>query len=258
MPDYGLKGRKAVVCSSSKGLGFASAQALAAEGVDLVLGARGVKELQQAKHAIEQEYGVAVWAEPVDLLEAMSRQAWLQAIQHHWPEGPDILVHNIGGPSPGSVLETSLTEWQAGFDRLFQVTVELNQRWVPAMRARQWGRILQITSSIIWDPSSELPVSTAIRSATTAYLKLLANDLAPDGVTVNAIAPGLIETERLAHLKQGANSESWEARLQEIPLKRLGTPAEFAAAVAFLASDPARYITGQTLFVDGGAKVSPF
>lgn len=245
----------ALVCAASKGLGQAVAKALAAKGHPLVLCARGAQALTQTAEDLKAAYNVPVHTVAVDLTEPHGRAQLLEALNQLYPQGPAIVVHNTGGPLPSTSLQTSMAAWQAGFESLFLPGVELNQALVPLMQVRGWGRIITITSLTVLEPSPTLAVSNAMRAALTSYNKTLATDLAPDGITVNNVAPGLIYTQRLAALY---DETSLKEQAQSIAAGRLGEPEEFAAAVAFLASAEASYITGTTLSVDGGRRKAPF
>ncbi|HNB18622.1 MAG TPA: SDR family oxidoreductase [Candidatus Obscuribacter sp.] len=250
--DFGLKGKVALVTGASRGIGRAIADTLAAEGAEVLAVARSQFESEGLKTL------------QADLTDAASRKALMEEIgKRH--KGLDILVHNVGGPKPTDVRQTSLSDWQEGFERLFLSVAHLNEGFVPGMVERGFGRIVCVTSLSIMEPIAGLAVSNGIRSAVTAMLKTLADEVAPAGVTVNCVAPGAIATERLADLMEARIARSGQSRedyerdyLKQIPAGRLGTPAEFASLVAYLCSTQAAYVTGSTICVDGGKRRSTY
>ena len=259
--EFGLRGKVALVCAASQGLGLASAAALAAEGVELVVCARTAETLETVAQHLALAHGITVTPVVCDLGSARDRTALLNTVLAQYPQGVDIVVHNNGGPAPSTVLETAYTEWTNGYNALFLSVMQLNQTLVPLMQAKGWGRVLSISSIAALEPVVHLPVSNAVRSALGAYLKTLATSVAAQGVTVNTIAPGYIATGRLTtlfthHAEQrgGSPLEQQQALEAEIPAQRLGQVEEFGATVAFLASQQAAYITGHTLVVDGGKR----
>jgi 3-oxoacyl-[acyl-carrier protein] reductase len=261
--DYGITGKRALVCAASGGLGLASAEALALCGVDLLLCARSKDKLAKQAERLIRTYGVRVDYHTCDLTLPADRTTLINAVLALWAEGPDIIIHNGGGPAPSTVMTTPFEAWQAGFDLLFLPATHLNRALVPLMQQKTWGRIVHITSGAVPEPNPNLPVSNAMRSAVTAYNKTLAQELATFGITVNCVAPGFIATNRMeqliAHQAQATQmtTQDIEDKLfNNIPAKRLGEPKEFGAAVAFLCSNGASYITGETLMVDGGKRQS--
>lgn len=262
--ELGIKGKRALVCAASRGLGKAIALSLAAEGAHLFLCARDKDALSQVAREAEQSSGNPVYFQTADLSHDRSRQSLIDEVMSAW-QGVDILIHNTGGPPSSSAEETTLAEWEAGFHQLFQSTAHLNCAFVPAMKERRWGRICAVTSSSVLEPIASLAVSNAIRSAVTSMMKTLADELAPYGVTVNCIAPGMIYTDRteerlsaLAAKGKGTKDEIMANWTKAIPAGRLGTPKEYADAVAFLCSQNASYITGSTICVDGGKRRSTY
>ena len=262
--DLGISGRKALVCAASKGLGKASALALAAEGVDLFLCARDEGSLAAVKDEIVNSFGVAVKYCEADLTIKSDRETLIHDVQKEFGK-IDILVHNIGGPPPSTVTSTKNEEWMKGFDRLFMSIVELNEAFVPAMRQQKWGRIVTITSITVLEPIDNLAISNSFRSATTAMLKTLSSELAAENVTVNCVAPGNIASDRHEQLivdrvkNSGRPRQELEAEmLSSIPAGRFADPSEFGSVVAFLCSEKASYVTGSTLCVDGGKRKSTY
>lgn len=262
--DFGIAGKRALVCASGKGLGRAIALALAAEGVELFLCARTEQDLQDTAHMIQAQSGRSCHYRVCDMSDAASREALIETVKQAWG-GVDILIHNAGGPPPSSVQETSLEAWQAGFNSNFLSIAHLNSAFLPGMKAQRWGRIIAVTSLSPLEPIPNLAISNGIRAAVTAMLKTLASEVAVDGVCINCVAPGLIHTARITNLVQaeaaqlGASPEAvLENKLADIPAGRLGTPEEYAATVAFLCSEQAAYITGSTIAVDGGKRRSTY
>lgn len=255
--DLGLTGRVALVAAGSKGLGLAVAEALAAEGVSVAICARGPAALDAAVAKISaaggRAHGVtADVSRAADIARAVAdAEAALGPI--------DILVTNSGGPKSGRFDSLSADDWDAAARVLLTSAVTFTRAVLPGMRARRWGRILNITSIAAKQPVDGLMLSNSLRAAVVAFARTLANEVATDGVTVNNLLPGYTRTERVVELSgQIAAREAipvdavyarWEA---EIPMRRLGEPREFAALAAFLASDRASYITGQSIAVDGG------
>ncbi|MDE3052608.1 MAG: SDR family oxidoreductase [Gemmatimonadota bacterium] len=256
--DLGLKNRTAIVCAASRGLGYATARELAAEGARVVICARGDDRLQAARQAIIAETGADVRAVAADLATREGIEAVAHAVETAF--GPaDILVNNTGGPPSGPFESLGWDKWQAATDNLLRSTVELTRRVLPGMRERKWGRILNVTSITVKQPVDGLMLSNSLRAAVTGFSRTLATEVARDGVTVNCILPGFTNTERVAHLnaataeREGVRVETVQARTEaQIPMGRIGEPREFAALAAFLVSERASYITGQSVAVDGG------
>lgn len=261
--ELGIRGKKALVCASSKGLGKAIAKALAKEGVELFLCARHKETLQAAASEIQALTDTPVHFAVADLATAEGRAALIEVV-HNTLGSPDILIHNVGGPKPSKVETTEATAWQTGFEQLFQSVAQLNAAFLPGMKERQWGRIICVTSLSSFEPLGDLAVSNAMRPAITAMLKTLADEVASFNITVNCVAPGMILTDRTEERitdylsrNPGSNREAWLADyVKAIPARRLGEPDEFGAPVAFLCSQLASYITGGTICVDGGKRRS--
>ncbi|MFL6467049.1 MAG: SDR family oxidoreductase [Pyrinomonadaceae bacterium] len=256
--DLGLKGKVALVAAASQGLGRAVAEELAAEGSSLVLCARGEEALKATCESIREQTGAGVIGVVGDLsVTADIERIVNEGIRHFGRI--DILVTNSGGPPTGKFEKLTRENWDDATRGLLTSVLDLTRLVLPGMKERRWGRILNITSIAAKQPIENLMLSNSIRAAVTGFAKSLSNEVAEFGVTVNNIMPGYTATERVEELAQtlaerervdAASIRSrWEA---EIPMKRLGTPKEFAALAAFLVSERASYITGSSIAVDGG------
>jgi 3-oxoacyl-[acyl-carrier protein] reductase len=255
--DLGLRDRVAIVAAGSKGLGRAIAETLAAEGARVVLCARGAADLDATCRAIIEAGGrchgvTADVSIPDDVARVVAEaEATFGSV--------DILVTNSGGPKSGRFDSLTADDWDAATRLLLSSAVGFARAVVPGMRARQWGRIINVTSIAAKQPVDGLMLSNSLRAGVVAFARTLANEVAPDGVTVNNLLPGYTRTQRVLDLSSqmaatGGSSPDeivrrWEA---EIPMRRLGEPQELAALAAFLASERAAYITGQSIAVDGG------
>ena len=255
--DFGLNGKVAVVVASSKGLGRAAAEELAREGARVVICARGIDALEEARIAIEEAGGEVV-ALPVDTANAEDLEQLVAATESNFGS-VDILVTNGGGPSPGTFDQVDDAAWDDAVAGTLSSVVRLCRRVLPGMREKRWGRIINITSIAVKQPVDGLILSNAVRAAVTGFARTLANEVASEGITVNNVMPGFTWTERVDELadKQAAftgvsRDEVISAWKDSIPAARLGEPDELAALIAFLASSRAAYITGQSIPVDGG------
>ncbi len=247
--DLGLNGKIALVTGASKGIGLAVAQMLAAEGARVALVARDRDALERAVAGIAQQGGEAVAVQgDVSRLADVER---IVAQTRRQLGDPTVLVANAGGPPAGTPTALDEEAWAAAVELTLMSSVRLAREVLPAMRQGRWGRIVNITSLSVKEPILNLTLSNALRSGVTAYAKSLAQEVAAEGVTVNNVGPGYTATERLNELFQDEAGK--RELIASIPARRLGEPAEIAAAIAFLASAQAAYITGQTLIVDGGA-----
>lgn len=251
--DLGLSGRVAVVLGSTSGLGRASAEALAEEGAHVVIVGRRADRVADLAASLDSATGVVV-----DLQEA-GAPARIAAAAREAYGRVDILVLNGGGPKPGRAEDLDADDARAATELLVAPNVALVREVLPAMRAAKWGRIVAVGSSGIQQPIPTLARSSVGRAALAAYLKSLAGDVACDGVTVNMVLPGRIDTDRVAQLDLAsavaAGSDAGSVRAASeasIPAGRYGEPAEFASVVAFLASDRASYVTGEQVRCDGG------
>ena len=246
--DLQVAGKAALVTGASKGIGFAVAAALAAEGARLVVNARDEEALEAAAQRLRAT-GAEVHAVAGDVAQAKQVKALLARAKEAVGD-LDILVANAGGPPTGAAAALEDPAWSKGFDLTLMSAVRLARGVLPAMRVAGWGRIVFVTSLSVKQPVANLTLSNAFRAGVTAFGRTLASEVAEHGVTVNAVAPGYTATERLDELF--ADDYARARLIATIPAKRFGEPAEIAAAVAFLCSGPAAYVTGQTLLVDGG------
>jgi len=244
--DLGIAGKVALVTASSQGLGKAVAQALAAEGVKLVLFSRTVESLQATAAEIEKQYNVPVLAVPGDMrCQADIERLVIELLQKFG--GIDILVLNTGQPpKPRRDLldEVEDAHWEEGYQTLLWGVILVTRKIVPLLLERGWGRVIAITSASVKNPMPKHGLSTVFRAGGTGYMNHLANEIVARGVTVNTVCPGSIDTNK-------RNSSQNAERLKLIPTGRFGRPEEFAATVAFLASEYAGFITGTSLHVDG-------
>ena len=253
--DMGIKGKTALVCAASKGLGKGCAQALAREGVNLVITARGREALEATAEEIRKTTGVKVIAVAGDITTPEGRAAALAACA-----SPDILVNNAGGPPPGDFRNWSREDWLKALDANMLTPIELIKATVDGMIARKFGRIVNITSGSVKMPIPELGMSNGARTGLTGFVAGIARQTVAHNVTINGLLPGPFDTDRLrGNLKFNAQKlgktekEFEQVRMQANPAKRFGTIEEFGAACAFLCSAHAGFITGQNLLLDGGA-----
>ncbi|MDH3668668.1 MAG: SDR family oxidoreductase [Paracoccaceae bacterium] len=253
--DMGIRGRKAIVCAASKGLGRGCAEALAAEGVDLVICSRTNAEIEKTASEIAAEYGVSVTPVACDITTGEGRAAVLAAC----PD-PDILVNNAGGPPPGDFKDFGLDDWRQAVEGNMITPIALIHETVYGMMGRGFGRIINITSFSVKAPIPTLELSNGARAGLTGAVAALARKVSPKNVTINNMLPGPFDTDRLRNTskaiaeKTGKTMEEVQAaRAAENPTGRFGTTEEFGAACAFLSSQYAGYITGQNIVLDGGA-----
>lgn len=257
--DLGLKGQVALVLAASKGLGRASAAALAAEGAVLTIGARTRQVLEQTAREIALESGSHVLPVPVDVKKEEDLKAIVATTVQEFGH-IDILVNNAGGPPAGTFDRLSDEQWQAAFELNFLSAVRLIRLVLPYMHQRGGGRIINIVSTSVKEPIEGLLLSNATRMAVVGLAKTLSLELAPDNITVNNVCPGRFLTDRLREgrmmkekIAQGmSEAEAVSSITRDIPMRRVGKAEELGALVAFLASKQAGYITGTTIQVDGG------
>jgi 3-oxoacyl-[acyl-carrier protein] reductase len=259
--DLGISGKSALVCGASKGLGFGCAQALAREGVHVLLVARGAEAVQAAADKLRADaavpQGTRIEQVAADITTADGRAAVFARRRDF-----DIVVTNAGGPPPGDFREWDREAWIKAVDANMLTPIELIKASVDGMAARGFGRIVNITSSAVKAPIDILGLSNGARSGLTGFVAGVARaqKLAAAGVTINNLLPGAFDTDRLRGTMEGASKKTGQpveavadARRKTIPAQRFGTPEEFGATCAFLCSKHASYITGQNVLIDGGA-----
>lgn len=247
--DLGILDKVAFVAASSQGLGKSVALELAKEGAHVIICGRNKESLAAAQDEINKVGSGEVLAIAGDLSLEADRQRILRTAFEKYQK-IDILVTNSGGPRSGKFEELDQEDWQKAYELLLASTVDLIRGVLPAMKAQRWGRIISITSQAVKQPVANLILSNSVRASVVGLIKTLASEMGPYNITVNNVMPGYTETNRLKNLI-AANPKVSQA-INEIPLGRFGQPEEFAAAVTFLASERASYITGVSLAVDGG------
>jgi 3-oxoacyl-[acyl-carrier protein] reductase len=252
--DFGIRGKTALVCAASRGLGRGCAMALAREGVEIVITARGREALEETAAEIRAETGVKVTPVTGDITTPEGRAAALAALP-----SPDILVNNAGGPPPGDFRNWDRDAWIAALDGNMLTPIALIKATVDGMIARRFGRIVNITSAAVKAPIDALGLSNGARSGLTGFVAGFARAVAQHNVTVNNLLPGAIQTARLrsnavafAAARGITVEEVDKRRLESIPVRRIGTPDEFGAVCAFLCSAQASYVVAQNVLVDGG------
>ncbi|TVS02341.1 MAG: SDR family oxidoreductase [Rhodobacteraceae bacterium] len=258
--DLGISGKRALVCASSKGLGRGCAEALAAEGVHLVMNARSAEALEEAAAAIRAAQGVEVVTVAADVTTAAGRAQVLEAAGD-----VDILVTNAGGPPPGMWTDWDRDDFIAALDANMLTPIALMKALVPGMIERGWGRVVNITSVSVKSPVAVLGLSNSARAGLTGYVAGTSRQVAGKGVIINNLLPGIHDTDRATALDGGVSraegisvAEARKKREATIPAGRYGTAAEFGAACAFLCSQHAGFIVGQNVLLDGGATNATF
>ena len=256
--NLGLTNKVAMVAGASRGLGYAVARSLAAEGAKMSIAARDEAALAVAARTIEEETGTPVLAVATDVASAPAIEQWFQKSVERFG-GIDLLFTNSGGPPPGATLSFDDANWQKAFELLLMSAVRMIRLTVPSMAARGGGSIVLPTSSSVKEPIQNLALSNILRASVAALSKTLADELVGQKIRVNHLIPGSIETNRVREFDE-ANSKTFGISIEEqkkkwlqtIPMARYGDPREFANAAVFLFSDAASYITGATLQADGG------
>ncbi len=253
--DLGIAGKRALVCASSKGLGRGCAEALAQAGVELVMNARGAEALEATAQEIRDTYGVKVTTVAADIVSEEGRAKVLEVAGD-----VDILVTNAGGPPPGLWSDWGRDEFLAALDANMLTPIALMTELMPKMAAKGWGRVVNITSQSVKAPIPQLGLSNAARTGLTGYVAGTARQVAPEGVIVNNLLPGIHATDRAISLDTGVADaqgisieEAADQRAATIPARRYGTRQEFGAMCAFLSSQHAGFIVGQNILLDGGA-----
>ena len=258
--DFGIRGRWALVCGSSKGLGYGCARALAGEGVNLVINARSADTLEQAAARLRDETGVEVRSVACDITTEAGRSQALAAAPQI-----DILVNNAGGPPPGDFRNFTRDDWIKAIDANMLTPIELIKATLDGMLERKFGRVVNITSSAVKAPIEILGLSNGARSGLTGFIAGIGRKTAAQNVTMNNLLPGVFDTDRLrATISTMAKNngiefdEALKRRVSSVPAGRLGTAEEFGQACAYLCSMQASYVTGQNFLIDGGAYPGTF
>jgi 3-oxoacyl-[acyl-carrier protein] reductase len=253
--DLGIKGKRGLVCASSKGLGRGCAEALAEAGVELVLNARGAEALEATAEAIRSKYGVGVTAVAADITTEEGRAEVLEAAGDL-----DILVNNAGGPPPGMWTDWEREDFIKALDANMLTPIALMKAVLPGMMDRGWGRVVNITSQSVKSPIPVLGLSNSARAGLTGYVAGTSRQVAPSGVVINNLLPGIHATDRAVGLDTAAAKaagisieEAKRNREETIPARRYGTPEEFGQTCAFLCSVHAGFMIGQNVLLDGGA-----
>ncbi|HEU5181887.1 MAG TPA: SDR family oxidoreductase [Candidatus Polarisedimenticolia bacterium] len=256
--DLGIQGKIAIVCGASAGLGKATAAALAREGARVAICSRSLARVEAAAREIESTTGGKILPFAADVTDGKALDAMLEKLRGQWG-APDILVNNSGGPPPGNFQDTPESAWEPAYRLTLEAPVALCRKVLAGMKEKRWGRIVTITSLTVKQPAENLLLSNTYRTGLTAFLKTLAGEVAPFGITVNCVCPGYTETERLDELAENlaAKRGVMPAQVREewkkaIPVGRLGKPEEIGDLIAYLASDKAGYITGVSILADGG------
>ncbi len=256
--DLGINGKIALVTAASRGLGRGCAEQLAAEQCRVAICSRDEAAAKQAAEEIAGQTGAEVLGLGADVSKAEDIGRLLEDVKQSLGD-PEILVTNAGGPPPGTFASTALEEYEKALNLNLMSAVNLIHGVTPAMKANGWGRIIAITSISVKQPIANLLLSNMARAGLTGFLKTIATELAPFGITVNALLPGTHQTSRIGQLMKDTaarankpEEEVYREMMDAIPCKTIGDPADFGAAAAFLAGTRARYITGQNLLIDGG------
>lgn len=256
--DLGLAGKRALVLGASRGIGRGIAEALAAEGARIIVASRDGDACTAAARDIAAAHGVEAHGTACDMSDIGAVDAAAAFAQETFG-GVDVLVNNTGGPPFGPVSQVESETWRESFEAMFVSVTRLTGHLLPGMRERHWGRILLVTSTGVVEPIPALGISNSLRIALTNWAKTLSFEIAADGVTINALMPGRIATDRIEQLyrltaeNQGKEIDTVKAEVAaQIPMGRVGTVEEFGAMAAFLASERASYITGTATAIDGG------
>ena len=253
--DLGIKGKRALVCASSKGLGRGCAEALAEAGVNLVMNARGAEALEETAQHIRETYGVDVVTVTTDVTSPEGQAQVIEAAQ-----GVDILVTNAGGPPPGMWSDWERDDFIKALDANMLTPIALMKALLPGMMEKGWGRVVNITSQSVKAPIPVLGLSNSARAGLTGYVAGTSRQVAQNGVTINNLQPGIHATDRAVSLDQGVSSaegismeDAKSRREATIPARRYGTAMEFGRTCAFICSQHAGFMVGQNILLDGGA-----
>lgn len=256
--ETGLRDRVAIVAASSKGIGRATALALAAEGANLALCARQPQALEEVAEEARSRHGVKVYTDTFDVSEDARVRQFVESVHGRFGR-LDVCVTNAGGPPAKPFSETTMEEWDRAYQLNLRSIVSFAHAVLPRMREQRWGRLVTITSVAVKQPVLELVLSNTVRAGVPGLVRSLAIQYGPDNITVNNVGPGFTATNRMKSLAQakaqatGRSTEEYQTEIaKDIPLRRLAKPEEVADAIVWLASERAAYITGQTILVDGG------
>ena len=257
--DLSIKGKNAIVCASSQGLGKSAAVDLAKEGVNLAICSRNKDKINLVKEEIEQTSDVKVVAIEADLSSEKDINALFQAAKKGL-KTIDILINNNGGPPPSTFEELTDEDWQRTFNSTMMSAIRLSKLVLPDMKKNKWGRIINISSVSVKTPVNGLFLSNSIRMGVLGWAKALSDEVAPHGITVNSVCPGTTKTERIEQILNAQSessgkdkSEIEEAMANSIPMLRIGEASDLSALITFLASEKASYMTGLAVQVDGGS-----
>ena len=257
--DLSIKGKNAIVCASSQGLGKSAAVDLAKEGVNLAICSRNKDKINLVKEEIEQIADVKVVAIEADLSSEKDINALFQEAKKEL-KAVDILINNNGGPPPSTFEELTDEDWQRTFNSTMMSAIRLSKLVLPDMKKNKWGRIINISSVSVKTPVNGLFLSNSIRMGVLGWAKALSDEVAPHGITVNSVCPGTTKTERIEQILNAQSessgkdkSEIEKAMANSIPMLRIGEAADLSALITFLASEKANYMTGLAVQVDGGS-----
>jgi len=257
--DFGIQGKIALVTAATKGLGRGAAEALSTEGCRLAICARTAADVDKAASELSARTGNEVVGFTADMSNAGDIDKLLEAVRAKVGD-PDIVVCNAGGPPPGNFASTSIDQFMPAVELSMMSSIRLTYGTIEAMKSKGWGRIVYITSVSVKQPIPYILLSNTARAGLTGFMKTVAREVAPTGVTVNAVLPGAHTTARITETAQKeadtkgiSLEEVLEQRGQEIPVRKLGDAGDFGSAVAFMCSQQAKFITGENLLVDGGA-----
>jgi len=256
--DLRIRGRVALVTGASAGLGYAAAEALAAEGAQVILASRDLGRITEAAQRVTASTGEPAYGVAMDVRQPDAGDRLVAAARERFGD-PSILITNAGGPAPGPFAKQTIEDFEEALRLNFLSAVVLTRAALPAMQKAKWGRIVHVASTTIQEPSVGLFLSSSVRPALAGFSKALSREVASFGITSNVVAPGLIATDRLKELGEYRAKESGKsvdeemvAMAEQVPLGRLGRPEEFGSLVAFLCSERAAYITGEAIRLDGG------
>ena len=256
--DLGIEGKVALITAASKGLGKAVATQLSLERANVVICSRNLESLQKAKSEIASKTNLEVSIIACDVTDENQVKQMIDSVIQEFGT-IDILVTNAGGPPAGGFSDFDVKDYRKAVELNLLSTISLCQKVVPLMQKQEWGRIVMMTSVSVKQPIENLILSNTARTAVIGFMKSLSNEVAKDGITVNSICPGYTKTQRVENLAKaytdsgkGSIEDFYKKLETEIPMKRIGSPEEFAQSVAFLVSEGAGYITGVSLKVDGG------